>query len=55
MTLCTHSSGLAVEWVDPRTRERGTLGTASRDPLLLEAGEEEERLFTADGSSDEVG
>ena len=55
MTLCVDSLGLAVDVVDPRTRERGTLGTAARDPFLAGAGGDEERLFAPEDSSDEVG
>ena len=55
MTLCVDSSGLAVEVVVPRTRERGTLGTAARYPFLVGAGGDEERLFAPEDSLDEVG
>ena len=44
-----------MELLDPRTRERGTLGTAARDPFLAGAGGVEEQLFAAEDSSDEVG
>ena len=46
---------LAVGTVDPRTRERGTLEAAARDPFLARAGGDEERLFASEDSSDEVG
>ena len=44
-----------MELLDPRTRERGTLGTAARDPFLGGAGGDEERLLVPEDSSDEVG
>ena len=44
-----------MKFLDPRTRERGTLGTAVRDPFLAGAVGDEERLFAPEDSSDEVG
>ena len=34
-----------MELLDPRTRERGTLGTAVRDPFLAEVGEKKSDFF----------
>ena len=55
ITLCAESGGLATELFDPRTRERGTLGIAVRDPFLPGAEGEAERLFLPEDSSDEAG
>ena len=35
-------TGLAVDTIDPRTCERGTLGTAARDPFFVGVGGDEE-------------
>ena len=53
--LCVDPTGLAVDAVDPRTPERGTLGTVARDPFLAGAEGDEGRLFAPEDSSDEVG
>ena len=40
-----------MELLDPRARERGTLGIAVRDPFLAGAGGDEERLLVPEDSS----
>ena len=44
-----------MELLDPRTRERGTLGTTVQDPFLAGAGGDGERLLVPEDSSDKVG